>query len=52
MAQTLQSFAAKASEILKAENNAKGRSKVGVLLQEGNSFRKDVFRNQNIWTHW
>ena len=34
MAQTLQSFAAKASEILKAENNPKGRSKVGVLLQE------------------
>jgi hypothetical protein len=34
MAQTLQSFAAKASEILKAENNPRGRSKVGVLLQE------------------
>ena len=34
MAQTLQSFAAKASEILKAENNPKGRSKVGVMLQE------------------
>ena len=34
MAQTLQAFAAKASEILKAENNPKGRSKVGVMLQD------------------
>ena len=34
MAQTLQSFAAKSSEILKAENNSKGRAKVAVMLQE------------------
>src|SRR4051812_31120398 len=34
MGQTLQSFAAKAREILLAENNPKGRSKVGVLLQD------------------
>jgi hypothetical protein len=34
MAQTLQSFAAKAHEILMAENNPKGRAKVGVLLQQ------------------
>jgi predicted metal-dependent enzyme (double-stranded beta helix superfamily) len=34
MGQTLQSFAAKSREILKAENNPKGRAKVAVLLQE------------------
>ena len=34
MGQTLQSFAAKSREILKAENNAKGRAKVAVMLQE------------------
>ena len=34
MGQTLQSFAAKSREILKAENNARGRAKVAVLLQE------------------
>ena len=34
MAHTLQSFAAKCREILKAENNPAGRSKVCALLQE------------------
>src|SRR4051794_39987942 len=34
MGQTLQSFAAKSREILKADNNPKGRAKVAVLLQE------------------
>jgi predicted metal-dependent enzyme (double-stranded beta helix superfamily) len=34
MAQTLQAFAAKSREILKAENNPAGRSKVAALLQE------------------
>ena len=34
MGHTLQSFAAKSREILKAENNPKGRAKVAVLLQE------------------
>ena len=34
MAQTLQSFAAKARDILKAENNPSGRAKVSKLLQE------------------
>ena len=34
MAQTLQSFAAKSREILKAENNPAGRSKVAALLAE------------------
>jgi hypothetical protein len=33
MGETLQSFAAKSREILKAENNPKGRAKVAVLLQ-------------------
>lgn len=34
MAQTLQAFAAKAREILKAENNPAGRAKVSQVLQE------------------
>src|ERR671918_2069060 len=34
MGQTLQTFAAKSREILKAENNPKGRAKVAVMLQE------------------
>jgi predicted metal-dependent enzyme (double-stranded beta helix superfamily) len=34
MGHTLQSFAAKSREILKAENNPKGRAKVAVLLQD------------------
>jgi hypothetical protein len=34
MAQTLQAFAAKCRDILKAENNPAGRSKVSALLQE------------------
>ena len=34
MAQTLQAFAAKSREILKAENNPEGRRKVAALLQE------------------
>ena len=34
MAQTLQAFAAKAREILKAENNPAGRAKVSKLLSE------------------
>ena len=34
MTQTLQAFAAKCREILKAENNASGRSKVSAALQE------------------
>jgi predicted metal-dependent enzyme (double-stranded beta helix superfamily) len=34
MGYTLQAFAAKSREILKAENNPKGRAKVAVMLQE------------------
>jgi predicted metal-dependent enzyme (double-stranded beta helix superfamily) len=34
MPHTLSAFAARCREILKAENNPKGRAKVGVLLQE------------------
>jgi predicted metal-dependent enzyme (double-stranded beta helix superfamily) len=34
MTQTLQAFAAKCSEILKAENNSNGRNKVSAALQE------------------
>jgi len=46
MAYTLQSFAARCREILKAENNAAGRSKVCALLQE--ALRDEDFVATNV----
>jgi predicted metal-dependent enzyme (double-stranded beta helix superfamily) len=46
MAQTLQAFAAKCRDILKAENNPAGRAKVSALLQE--ALKDEDFVASNI----
>ena len=46
MGQTLQAFAAKCSDILKAENNPAGRSKVCALLQE--ALKDESFVTTNL----